>query len=143
MDDRLAPWSREYQGLAVTMAEATAEFHASCTEPFVVDRCIRALDTFMEAYDALRLLFRRNLPAAYHGAQVFAPRPKLHMGQHLKDKIRLYGNPRNVWCYADEDFVGIIKKIALQTRHPRSIETVLLSKFRLYSALHAIALEAL
>ena len=65
------------------------------------------------------------------------------MLEHLvDDKIQLWGSPRNFWRYADEDFVGLIKRIAVQSKHPVSLETVLLSKFRLYAALHAYALAA-
>lgn len=142
LDERLAPFSADYRRLALVMSQTMLAYHRSCSEPFDAEVCIAALDGFLEAYDGLRLLFRRGLDARFHAAQVFAPRPKLHMSHHIKDKVRRFGNPRDFWCYADEDFVGLIKKIAMQTRHPRSIEIVLLSKFRLYSALHAIALEA-
>jgi hypothetical protein len=142
LDERLAASSAEYRLLAVRMAQSMVTFHDSCSEPFVAERCIQALEAFVVDFNALRLLFRRGLAAEYHSAQVFAARPKLHMSQHIRDTILLFGNPRDFWCYGDEDFVGLIKKIAMQTRHPRSIESILLSKFRLYSALHAIALEA-
>ena len=65
----------------------------------------------------------------------------MHMCDHVvRHKSPLYGSPRLFWCYGDEDFVGIVKRIALQTKHPRSLERVLLAKYRLYSYLHSVAL---
>ena len=36
----------------------------------------------------------------------------------------LWGNPRNFWCYKDEDFVGTVKSVCSRTRHPNTLEEV-------------------
>ena len=123
------------------MTEAMVEYHNCCSRvPFVADTVRTSLAAFVQGYDQLRLLFRRGLPAEARHSQVFGPRPKLHLVEHMYDKCLLFGSPRQFWCYGDEDFVGLIKRIAMQTRHPRSIEWVLLCKYRLYAALHSHAL---
>ena len=37
-------------------------------------------------------------------------------------------------------FVGMVKRIAVGSRHPKTLESVLLHKYRLYGALHEYAL---
>ena len=142
-DPRLQPHSAEYRNLAVTMAEAMEAYHVECAaETFSEVRCLGALDAFIASYNSLRLLFRRDLPPAYLSAQVFSQRPKLHLTEHLHQAVEIYGSPRSFWCYGDEDFVGFIKRIAMKSSHPRSIDNVLANKYRLFSALHSIALAA-
>ena len=140
--DRLRPFSEEYRGLVIQLAEAMVAFHECCsTEPFDPDACEAAMNRYITAYHALRLLFRRNLNADLHSSQPFGARPKLHMAEHLvSEKTRMFGSPRNFWCYSDEDFMGLVKKICMQSRHPRSFERVLLAKYRLYCALHDVGL---
>ncbi len=141
---RLVPFSAEYHGLAVELATRLVGYHDSCSqEPFSADRCKFEMLGFITAYDGLRRLFRRGLDPALHHAEVFGPRPKLHLCEHLVcDKVPLFGSPRLFWCYADEDFVGLIKRIAMQTKNPRTMEKVLLTKYRLYASLHALALAS-
>jgi hypothetical protein len=143
-DERLVEHSAEYRELAVEVATHLGGYHASCTaEPFNVARCQDEMQAFLVAYDKLRRLFRRGLEPELHSAQVFGPRPKYHLCDHLvKDKVPLYGSPRLSWCYGDEDFVGLIKRIALCTKNSRTLEKVLLSKYRLYAWLHAAAVSA-
>jgi hypothetical protein len=61
----------------------------------------------------------------------------------VREKIILYGSPRHFWCYGDEDFVGLVKRICSQTRHPRTMEARILSKYKLLCALHAYALSVM
>ena len=99
---------------------------------------------FLKAYNALRLLFRRHLPLEQQPTQVFGARPKMHMADHMvHEKIQLYGSPRHFWCYGDEDFVGLVKRICVQTRHPRTMEARIIAKYSLYAALHAYALSVM
>ena len=63
------------------------------------------------------------------------------MDHVVNEKIQLWGSPRHFWCYAGEDFVGLVKRIAAMTKHPKTLEAVLLNKYRLFAALHAYALE--
>ena len=141
-DERLRPRSAEYRALVVQVCQAMVDYHAACAaEPFVAEHCRAAMDSYVTTFHELRLLFRTNLPPHLHAAQVFAARPKYHLADHLvHQKVSLYGSPRHFWCYGDEDFVGLVKKICMQTRHPRSLERILLCKYRLYTALHAEAL---
>ena len=62
------------------------------------------------------------------------------LGHLVDQKVALWGSPRLFWCYVDEDFVGVIKRIAVMTKDPRSLERVLVEKFRIFAALHAYAL---
>ena len=141
-DERLAPYSGEYITLAVQLADRYVGFHRSCEMmPFNAADCQEQMLSFLSVYSQLRLLFRRHIPLAAQGAQPFGTRPKLHMADHLvRERIHLYGSPRHFWCYGDEDFVGLVKRICVQTRHPRTMESRIISKYRLYAALHAFAL---
>ena len=144
-EERLQPYSDDYRRLVVASATEFVAYHDSCAEePFVVDRCQRAMLQFLVAYDGLRLFFRRSLDAVLHSAQSFRPRPKYHLCDHLvRHKVVLYGSPRLFWCYADEDFVGVIKRIALRTKNSRTVDKVLVAKYRLFASLHAEALRSL
>jgi hypothetical protein len=143
-DEALVPYSTEYQTTAVDMATQLQLYHRSCTEePFSAVNCKTAMVSFLASYNQLRLLFRRGLALQLHAAAVFGSRPKLHMCDHLvRDKVPLYGSPRLFWCYGDEDFMGLVKRIAIMSKHPRSLERVLLMKYRLYAHLHGVALDA-
>ena len=140
--DRLRPYSAEYRTLAVSMATCMNGYHEACVaEPFVAAVCRSTMHGFIQALTDKRGLFRRHLPAVHHASQCFPFRPQGHMLEHIVDqKILLWGSPRGFWCYADEDFVGLVKRIAVQTKHPRTMERVLLEKYRLFADLHAYAL---
>jgi hypothetical protein len=139
---RLEPFSAEYQGLAVTMAESLSAYHEACSvEPFNEALCKNSMLTFLKALTDMRMLFRRNLAPELHDSQPFIFRVKGHMLDHMvRECIGRWGSPRQFWCYADEDFVGMVKRIAVGSRHPKTLESVLLHKYRLYGALHEYAL---
>ena len=61
----------------------------------------------------------------------------------MRLKVPLYGSPRLFWCYGDEDFMGLVKKILLKSKHSRSMERVLIFKYRLFAYLHSVALAGL
>jgi hypothetical protein len=136
-DERLAPHSVRYRELALSMAEGLQGYHESCTaEPLVETTCRDALHLFLNSTVALRQLFRMDLPPHLHDSQPFNYRPKGHMMDHVvNEKIQLWGSPRHFWCYADEDFVGLVKRIVVMTKHPKTLEVVLLKKYRLFAAL--------
>ena len=125
------------------MAEGLQGYQESCTaEPFVETTWRDAVHLFLNSTVALRQLFRIGLPPHLHDSQPFNYRPKGHMMDHVvNEKIQLWGSPRHFWCYADEDFVGLVKRIAVMTKHPKTLEAILLKKYRLFAALHAYALE--
>ena len=138
----LRAYSEEYRTLIVQMAEGMNNYHQACqAEVFSAAICRTSMSEFLHTMSSLRALFRRGLPAERQAAQPFPLRPKAHMLDHLvRQKIALWGTPRNFWCYGDEDFVGAIKRIAMQTKHPKSMERVLLAKYRLFAGLHAYSL---
>ena len=142
-DDRLAQYSAEYRELVVKCAEFFVAYHSSCeTVPFSPEYCKASMLGFLAAYNQLRQLFRRGVPPEEHSSQPFGARPKFHIADHLvSEKIFLYGSPRQFWCYGDEDFIGLIKRICVQTRHPRTMEARIVAKYALYCALHAYALH--
>ena len=140
---RLTPFSAEYQRLAVEMAEGLYAYHEACSaEPFSEEACKGSMLQFIKAITDLRGLFRRGLAIELHDSQPFIFRVKGHMLDHMvRESIARWGSPKNFWCYADEDFVGMVKRIAQSSKHPRTVEKTLLAKYRLYGALHAYALE--
>ena len=88
----------------------------------------------------LRALFRRNLAAELHDSQPFPFKVKGHMLERMaNERLATFGSPKAFWCYADEDFVGLIKRIAVGTKHPKTLEKVLLQKYQLMATLHEYA----
>ena len=65
------------------------------------------------------------------------------MDHLVNDKVPLWGSPKGFWCYGDEDFVGVIKRIAMQTKHPKTMEQIILQKYRIFAGIHALRLAAL
>ena len=51
------------------------------------------------------------------------------------DHIRVYGSPAKFWCYRDEDYVGLVKRICSKTKHPATLEARVLLKLRLLMAM--------
>ncbi len=63
-------------------------------------------------------------------------RQNCHLLQHLAlDHVLVYGSPAKFWCYRDEDFVGVVKRICSKTKHPATSESRVLLKLRLLEAL--------
>ena len=124
---RLGPYSAEYRVLIVAMATCLQSYHDICqAEPFDAPSCRASMHGFLVALCDLRLLVRRGLAPELQGGQPFPVRPKAHMLEHLVvDKIQLWLSPKNFWCYADEVFVGVIKRIAVQTKHSNPIVRLL------------------
>ena len=58
--------------------------------------------------------------AVAKGERLWKATPKLHMFQHLCEWEIDMGNPRFVWCYADEDLVGQMIKVG-ESCHPRTL----------------------
>ena len=138
---RLGPYSGEYRVEVVALATSLHRYHAACqADPFVCQDCKAAMYGFLSAMSKLRLLFRRHLPLEEHTSMPFVFRPKIHMLQHVvEEHVPRWLSPANFWCYSDEDFVGLMKRICLNSKHPASMERVLLLKFRLLAGLNAIA----
>ena len=63
---------------------------------------------------------------------MWRPKPKLHMIVHLVEDFILptHLNPRSVWCYGGEDFVGKMKKLA-KACHRNSVVLGLIHRYLL------------
>ncbi len=91
---------------------------------------------YLEALAKLNRMFRFGVPAERQARQPFHMRPKSHASQHLvEDKIKLFGSPKQFWCYLDEDHIGFLKTIAAKTRHPHTLEKRMMEKLRILSGL--------
>jgi hypothetical protein len=92
----------------------------------------------LQALDRLNQLWRRGLPAngKLASRMPWHVRPKAHLCDQLVcDKIQMYGSPSLFWCYRDEDFIGVIKRIARNTKLPVSLERRVMEKLRIWAAL--------
>ncbi len=60
------------------------------------------------------------------------------MLDHLvRHQLRLWGNPRNSWCYGDESYVGALKALAAASHHPATLEQVVMGKMTICAGVHA------
>ena len=66
-----------------------------------------------------------SLEAASNGEeQRWKLKPKAHLFQELAEfQSAQWGNPRNFWTYADEDFVGWVATIARSRGGPKQAST--------------------
>ena len=126
--------SAEYRRLVVTLCDALQGYlDAINAEPFDTEGCRRSILAILRTHNRLNRLWRW-LP----GRKPFHRRQKMHMLLHLaREQIDRFGNPKDYWCYRDEDFVGGLKQICAKSKHPRSIEKVVMKKMRLLSAIFA------
>ena len=74
-----------------------------------------AFDAELLKEATLRFLsFYSALSAESEDPTRWRPKPKFHMLQELVEFSAVEaGNPRDFWCYMDEDFVGIISAVAM------------------------------
>ena len=78
---------------------------------------------FLHSLGELHKLWREGLSDEESKTQPFHLRPKAHLLQHLVcDQLEFHGNPSHSWCYADESYVGCIKRVASNTKDPRTLE---------------------
>ena len=134
---RLAAKTADHLVHLVNTFEGLAVYHRSCAaDPFNPDECKRGMYQFLQSMEALNRLWRDGLPLGEHRTQPFHLRPKGHMLQHMvEDKLSMWGSPIRSWCYRDEDYVGAIKRIALRTRHPRTIDIRVIEKLMILAGL--------
>ena len=94
------------------------------------------LKGFAELHDLERLPTPEGpLAARELRSKPWHARQQLHMLRHVaKDQMQRWGSPRNFWCYRDEPFVGACKSICAKTRHPRTLEQVVLDKSAIHEA---------
>jgi hypothetical protein len=133
----MAAHDQEHRDLVVSMFEGLDRFVRSRSAlPFDAGECRAGMYQYLQSFESLHFLWRRVYPAAEHKHLPFRLRPKAHILTHLvDDKILIYGSPSSFWCYRDEDFVGVIKRIAAKTRHPATLEQRILEKLRIFAAL--------
>ena len=71
------------------------------TEPFDDEACRGAMYAYLQAFQGLRLLFRRHLDEAEHASQPWHTRPKCHALQHVVEECTaLWGSPKRFWRVA-------------------------------------------
>jgi hypothetical protein len=135
---KLAEHTDEHLELLVAMFQGMARYFRSINaEPFKVDDCKEAMFTYLQALAGLHRLWRRGLAPHELRGLPFQIRPKAHVLQHMvQDQIELYGSPKQVWCYLDEDFVGSVKSIAAKTKSPNSVESMALYKLMILEGLN-------
>ena len=130
----MAGRSANYTNLVVTLCDALkAYFDAINAEPFDKEVCRRSILVILRTHNRLNRMWRWMA-----GRKPFHRRQKMHMLLHLAfEQLDRFGNPKDYWCYRDEDFVGALKQICAKSKHPRSIEKVVMKKARLLSAVLA------
>ncbi|MCP3919167.1 MAG: hypothetical protein GY711_26805 [bacterium] len=98
-------------------------------EPFIAESTRNATHTCIVAFAELHAMARAPgapRPPGWHFI------PKVHLAQELGEtQVFELGNPRDWWCYRDEAFMGEVKAICHNTRHPRITHCACLSFSRL------------
>ena len=134
---RLAGREADYLRLLVLMFQGMAAYSRSLQAAvFDPTACRESMLLFLASLSDLFSLWRQGASEAAAKAAPFFFRPKAHMLQHLvQDHVPVFGNPAKFWCYRDEDFVGAIKRICANTKHPATLERRVLLKLRILAGL--------
>jgi hypothetical protein len=136
---RLAGREEEHLALLESLFAGMAQYKEAC-EPFSETECRDGMILALKSLSGLHKLWTTGLSEADAQKQPFHMRPKAHALLHLVlDQLQLFGSPARSWCYRDEDFVGVIKKIASRTMHPATMERRVSLKLRLLSGLLDLA----
>lgn len=102
-------------------------------EPYDAQETKAATYNFSNLYSALS-----QESAAQGNVQSLRVKPKHHLmvelGEYMKHAI---GDPSKFWAYQDEDFVGMIAKLALSRGCGRIATTTPLAVFKRYNGLTA------
>ena len=133
----MAGKTREHLELMVAVFQGMERYCRSLsTEPFDKAMCADGMTLYLTSFASLSQLWRQGRSASESIRLPWHIRPKCHLLQHLVlDHIHVYGSPAKFWCYRDEDFVGLVKRIASKTKDPRTLETRVLLKLRILAAL--------
>ena len=133
---------RSSLSLIVDLFEGICGYYTACDAiPFQKKPCADGMHQFLRAMDQLNALFCTGLAEGdeTRNKMPFHNRPKMHMLEHMVDEqIDLWGTPRNFNCYMDESFIGKIKLICAMSKHPASIERVVMQKCRLLAGVEAV-----
>ena len=111
-----------YFELLVEVFTAMHGFNSSLgAGQFSEGRCASNAMRYLRAFKKLHDMFRVGLTDRIQIAhQPWHMRPKMHMLEHLAlGTVPTHGDPSGFWCYADESYVGRVKKIARCTAHPK------------------------
>jgi len=114
--------------------EALNDFYNSIQVPadaYVPDHTSNSLFAVATTF----MLIHRSITPGKFKRPPWHPRPKLHMAQELGDQCHEAGNPRLWWCYADESYMGIVKKVAFKISHPTNMERNCLERLTLQGTL--------
>ena len=135
--------TEEYRRHVVDLFEALELYYESIhRDEFDPDECKGAIYRYSESLESLNRLWRADVPPEAHGTLPWHIRPTRHLLQHLaEDQLHKWGSPRRFWCYNDESFVGAIKNVAGRSRHPATLESVVMAKMQLFAGVEAHVLE--
>ena len=130
--------TQEHLQLMVDVFRGMERFgRAVSVSPFDTAACSEGMTTYLTSLCQLHKLWRLGRSVADAKRLPWQLRPKCHLLQHLVlDHILSYGSPAKFWCYRDEDFVGVVKRIASKTKHPWTLESRVLLKLRILEALN-------
>ncbi len=119
------------------LASLRSFYEAISRQDFSAEHCANATRGFCVAY---RLLHDEVRAAAAPGAKLpWHLVPKFHLAQELGEyQVFELGNPRDYWAYRDESHMGEVKRICLNTRHPRTLEAQIRMKLDVLEALRLL-----
>lgn len=139
---RMAARTDEHLNLNIELFEGMTTYCRSLAAPqFDPQECKRGMLKFLTAFGALHRLWRDGVQEDDQKTLPYHLRPKAHMLHHLVlDQLEVHGSPAATWCYADESFVGSIKRVAGSTKHPNTLEQRVGEKAMLKAGL--VAFEA-
>lgn len=134
---RLYHQSQEHATLVTRLFDHLALYHRAClSEPFDPDLCKSSMLGFLQTMTLLHEMWRSGVPESEHQALPWKLRKKAHMLQHLVcDQLQLWGSPSSFWCYRDEDWIGVVKRIAARSHHPHTLEERVAQKLMLAAGL--------
>ena len=136
---RLAPRVDEYRRLVLELFSGLNEYTlATDEEAYDIAACKRGMYRYLQSLRGLNVLWRHGAPAADHAVMPWHIRQKAHLLQHLvEDQLKRWGSPRRFWCYGDESFVGAMKDLAGRSKHPSTLELVVMQKLQVFCGVHA------
>ena len=117
-------------------------YHQACAGvPFDAARCKAGMYQVLQSHKLLHDMWREGLTVQQCRPLPWHLRPKGHAHQHLvENQLDLWGSPAASWCYGDEDFVGCIKRVAMSSKHPATLEQRVSEKCMLLSGIDSYLL---
>ena len=142
MGHRLEPQTAAHQDLVQQLFTGMVNYHQACAGvPFDAARCKAGMYQVLQSHKLLHDMWREGLTVQQCRPLPWHLRPKCHALQHLvEDQLDLWGSPAASWCYGDEDFVGCIKRVAMSSKHPATLEQRVSEKCMLLSGIDSYLL---